>query len=256
MPNSRTYQSSAGTAMLAMFDEYAKFNPREMPELVTKQSAELAGNLYLAAPRSSPTEIQNKLDSLGARFKRAPRAYAQKVGPKAKAFFTANASSKEAAARKARSKAKRTNAKRAKIEKKAPSLPKLGRQEENVAGLRKGLTLTEEKFAAAKLRIGRRGALAASFVPAMKKFGSKLTVAKGARGKANEWPSGDGNIAGGTEFVTGDITSYEAGAAAQADKTHFVDTAFAATAANMEVYIKRKKAEIDATFSRAAAKAK
>lgn len=250
------YRSKAGQALVDMFAEYAKVNPRELPELLKKQGAELAGNLYLLTPRADKTEIQLVTENRGGRFIRAPRAFAQKVGPKAKAYFKANASQVEATARKQRNKAKRINKRRAKLETKAAYLPKLGRVSENATGLRKGLTLTEEKYAATQLRLGRRGALAASFVPAMKQLGSKLKVSKKAANRAAEYPQSKVLLTGNAQSFEVDIVNTAPGVSKVNRSSRFVDKAIYKTVDNMRVYRDRKRKEMADAMKRAAAKTK
>jgi hypothetical protein len=263
MADKLQYASQAGKALVSMFADYAKLNPRELPELMKKQGGELAGNLYRLTPAASKTEIQQQLESLGPRFIRAPRSFALKVGPKAKAYFKANASKVERKARLGRKKAAKLNKIRGnlsaviaeQLEEVSPNKFKVGRGKNATftTGLRQGLTLTEEKFAALKIRMARRGALAASWVPALRALGSKMKVAAAAAGKASEYPQSQALFYGDPDAITVDIINTAPGIAEENDKTHFVDSALDATTKNMQEYRDRKIAEMAIRFRKAAA---
>ena len=246
MPDRLTYTSKAGEALVRVFGEYAKVNPRELPELATKQGGELAANLYLETPRANKTEIQTTVENLGSRFIRAPAAYAARVGPKAKAFFKANASKGEKKLRTARKKnIKAGNPDKVRV--------KIGRgSTSRQIGLRKGLTLTEEKFAAIQLRFGRRGSAKASWIAAIKKLGNKVKLAKGDAKRAEEKPESTTYFSAGTDSVELNILNTQSGIGKLNDKAHFVDKAMAKTEQNMLQYILRKKSEIAAAFKKGA----
>lgn len=228
------YSTKASESLLAMFKEYRAVNQRATPELVKKQTTELADYLFKATPRASAPEIKAKLESLGARFIRAPAGYARKVGQSASAK---SLSPREREIRKGRQK-----------------------QGKDLRGrfdkMDVKLTLTEQRYAAYNFRIGHIGAMASSWIPAMRQLGSKMRVSDVKEKNANKRPMSRIVAHWDENKSSIDIVNRQEGMAALAAKTGFVDKAMDMTAANMKTYIDRKRGEMKTIFSKAAMKAK
>lgn len=221
------------------FTEYLRYTSKSMGEAVQHHAKEVTEQMFLLTPRAVASVIRAKLESLGWRFKRAPKGYAakfrNKVGGSANAEVKAKRSelwSKLNVVRKPRQ--KQTDAIR----------EAMAANPEVAQAFRKAnrLTLEEQRAAAYNFRVGHIGSMAASWIPALKLLGSKMRIAAEERKiDAKQRPKSSVEIRDAGKFIR--VTNRQNGLVALALRTGFIDGAFAARRADMEVYIARKQRE-------------
>jgi len=250
MPN--VANIDAGVSALEAFDkkfrEYMTLNPRELEELLRKQAKELAENCFLLTPRAEKAVIAAKLESLGPQFKRAPQGFARKFAAKdqsVKDAVTKIRRQERRKAFKALGVIRRPNeSMRAAHNRAAMNMPETYAKFVATAKL----TLEEERKAALLYRSRAIGALASSWLAAMKALGSKMAASQHDRNQSR--PLSSVQVSSGAHsnpFIH--ILNEANGMVKIAQQSGFVSAALIATIKNMQTYIDRKKREFATVFN-------
>lgn len=235
----RAGEASAAFSRLAdKFEEYKRYTSKTCVEAIAHHAKETVEAIFILTPRASAAVIKAKLDSLGWRFIRAPKGYAKK-------FKGRDSSSDTKAATALRQKIlSELNVRRKPNQSKADAMRlALDANPELAQAFKKAerLTLAEQKNAAYNFRVAHIGAMASSWIPAMRQLGSKMKVAGGSDKRVKMRPMSSLEIA--DEGKTIRIVNQMNGIVALAERTGFVEAGFVMRERDMQVYINRKMRE-------------
>lgn len=247
MPNNFGVDDREVNAFLEKFREYTKYNSREIPELLVKQAKEFTEECFLLTPRADAGAIISKVQGISPVFKRAPEGFAKKI---AASDSTVNDPATKAARKVRKEEADKlfAGATRRHKESRKKFIQRVHSERPEQAkrftnSIR--LTLAEQVKAAIIFRTRHIGSVAASWLNAMRKLGSKMRAAKA---NPNKIYSDVLIVDGGNPSVT--IANKAPGIAKMAQKTGFVNQAFRNRVKDIQVYIDRKKSELVTIFNR------
>lgn len=222
--------------MQARFREYLKYTSKTVGEAVSHHAKEVIEACFIMCPRANPSVIKAKLESLGWQFKRAPRSYAAKFkgkgGDAAKAAAAERKRLFEMLNVHRKPRQKRTDAISAALE----ANPEIGRQYQKAMRL----TLEEEQYAALQFRVGHIGAMASSWRPALHDLGSKMRIAA-AEKRVKMRPMCYAEISDDMRTIL--VVNEMPGMVELIERTGYVEAAYRARAADMDIYIARKMQE-------------
>jgi GrpB-like predicted nucleotidyltransferase (UPF0157 family) len=219
------------------FEEYLRYTSKTIPEAIQHHAKEVVEAIFILTPRASAAVIRAKLESLGWKFKRAPKSYAKRFAGR-----STDADSKAADAERKRILDK-LNVRRKPNQKRADAMrAALAANPEIAQAFKKAerLTLGEQRDAAYNFRVSKIGSMAASWIPAMRKLKSRMNVA-GPEKRVKQRPMSSVEILDGGAYVR--IVNKMSGIVGLAERIGFIDAAFEMRNADMQEYIQRKMRE-------------
>lgn len=246
MPDNFGIDDKEMQAFAKRFREYTMFNSREIPELLIKQGKDFSEECFIQTPRADAGQIDSKVRSISPAFKRAPKGFAQKVASTDSTVTDeatkAKRKERQLAAEKLYAGATRRHKESRKKFVRRLHAERPDQAEKFVNAIR--LTIGEQVKAAIIFRQHHIGSVAASWLNAMRKLGSKMRAAKS---RPNRIYSDVMIVEGGNPSVT--IANKGPGVAKLARSSGFINIALRNRVADMQVYINRKRAELATVFN-------
>lgn len=246
MPDTFTIDDSQQQALFAKFREYKLFNSREIPELLVHQGKEFSEDCFLLTPRADAQKIQNDVLSHAPQFIRAPKGFAQKIASTdSQVDDTVTKAARES--RRVEADKLFAGATRRHKESRKKFIQRLHQERPEqakkfVRSIR--MTLGEQIKAAIIFRQHHIGSVAASWLNAMRKLGSKMNAAKS---RPNKIYSDVAIIEGASPCVI--VANKGPGVAKLARETGFISAALQHRIYDMQVYINKKRSQLATIFN-------